>query len=386
MKQNVLSSLKKELENSFGRKVVSSRDCSQMVEDIYKKTGETVNANTLRRFFGLVKADYPPSSSTLTILSKYCGFNSIEEIEHISTKNAVPDTAVNKEEVLRYMISLFRHTQVAANQERIFYPLVEQTITFLERNPSLIDKFQREIAKTITGQYYYYEKSVNMDRLNDYYGDGLRHYLRANDTEKSKVFAHSVQVFRYWLTKDKEQLRTHMSAIESITATPDYPDHILGRFIAAKLYHAYITGSPIDNTLIEAKRYHAGILARREDSPFAFPDYELIICEALLLTGHYDEGAEYIWHGKTYLAASGQEKNTLYNLWEDFANVKRGNKNKSKDRNAVAGATEHAFSKKYITIISLLSHQASRNSPARPIQQLTELIQETGYKKLLFLP
>ena len=56
-----------------------------MVEDIYHKTGETVNANTLRRFFGLVKADYPASSSTLTILSKYCGLNSMQEIEQLSS-------------------------------------------------------------------------------------------------------------------------------------------------------------------------------------------------------------------------------------------------------------------------------------------------------------
>ncbi|MBL7742115.1 MAG: hypothetical protein JNN00_01450 [Chitinophagaceae bacterium] len=385
MRQNLLSSLKKELENSFGRKVISSRDCNQMVEDIYKKTGETVNANTLRRFFGLVKADYPPSSSTLTILSKYCGFNSIEEVEHISVKNDNPDTAVNKEEVLRYMTSLFKHTQVVANQERIFYPLVEQTIIFLERNPSLIDKFQREIAKTVTGQYYYYEKLVNMDRLNGYYGDGLRHYLRANDTEEGRIFAHSMQIFRFWLTKNKEQLKTHMSEIAAITATSDFPDHILGRFIAAKLYHAYNMGLPIDFILAEAKRYHAGIIARREDSPFTFPDYELIICEALLLTGHYDEGAEYIWHGKTYLVASGQEKNTLYNLWEDFANVKRGSKSKGKERNVDNEILQFTFSKKYNMIIALLSGEVSKSKPSAPNQRLIELIQETGYKKLLSL-
>src|SRR5689334_9286228 len=130
MKQSLPSSLKKELENSFGRKIVSSRDCIQMVEDIYRKTGETVNANTLRRFFGLVKDDYPASSSTLTILSKYCGFNSLDEIEQVSSKNNTEDD-VNKEEVLRYMVSLFKNTQVSGEEDRTFYPIIEQTIVFL---------------------------------------------------------------------------------------------------------------------------------------------------------------------------------------------------------------------------------------------------------------
>ncbi|HLG38082.1 MAG TPA: hypothetical protein VI461_00390, partial [Chitinophagaceae bacterium] len=88
MKQNLLSSLRKELEHSFGRKIITSRDCIQMVEDIYHKTGETVNANTLRRFFGLVKADYPASVSTLNILSKYCGFNSIDEIGNTTNNDS----------------------------------------------------------------------------------------------------------------------------------------------------------------------------------------------------------------------------------------------------------------------------------------------------------
>ena len=86
MKQEALSALKKELEQNFGRKIISYRDCVQLVEDIYQKTESTVNVNTLRRFFGLVKTNYTASRSTLLILSKYCGFNSPDEIEKYSEK------------------------------------------------------------------------------------------------------------------------------------------------------------------------------------------------------------------------------------------------------------------------------------------------------------
>ena len=74
----------------------------------------------------------------------------------------------------------------------------------------------------------------------------------------------------------------------------------------------------------------AHIMASREDSPFSFPDFELIICEALLLTGNYDEGSEYIWYAKNFLAVSGQDKNTLFNLWEDFANFRKDPAHKKK--------------------------------------------------------
>ena len=385
MKQSLLSSLKKELEHSFGRKIVSSRDCIQMVEDIYRKTGETVNANTLRRFFGLVKADYPASSSTLTILSRYCGFNSLDEIEQLSLKSHSDDD-VNKEEVLRYMVSLFKNTQVSGDEDRTFYPIVEQTIVFLERNPSLIDKFQREIAKTTTGQYYYYEKLPNVDRLDGYFGDGLRHYLRAKNTEEGKVFAHSMQVFRYWLVKNNELLSHHMSEIPQPDITPNFPAHILGRLIAAKLYYANVKEKSIGAILADAKRHHGAIMASREDSPFSFPDFELIICEALLLTGNYEEGAEYIWHAKNFLAVSGQDKNTLFNLWEDFAKFRKDPNYRKKKNDGDNQELHYAFSKKYTTLVKLLSGINAKNIKLPDSQQLSDLIKETGYKKLLSLP
>src|SRR3982750_406427 len=190
MDKHLLPALRKEIENSFGRKILSSRDCLQLVDDIFQKTGYNINGNTLRRFFGLVRTAYSASPSTLTILSKYCGFNSLDEIEKIAV-NGATDASINSEEVLRYLISLFRDAPaLTTGEDHFFLSLVQQTIVFLERNPSLIDRFQREIAKTPAGQYYYFEQSVNMDRLNGYYGDGLRHYLRGKNTNEARIFAH----------------------------------------------------------------------------------------------------------------------------------------------------------------------------------------------------
>src|SRR5437764_1300000 len=72
--------LKHEVEETFGRRIISSRDCIQLSEDIYFKAGDLINPNTLRRLYGLVKADYPSSTSTLSLLAKYCGFNSLDDL------------------------------------------------------------------------------------------------------------------------------------------------------------------------------------------------------------------------------------------------------------------------------------------------------------------
>ena len=112
-------------------------------------------------------------------------------------------------------------------------PIVQQTIIFLERNPSLIDRFQREIATTKGGQYYYYERCVNMDRLNGYYGDGLKYYLRGKNNNESKIFANSLLVLRYWMTEDLSLLEKHMKEALRIYTDTDYSPNTMGRFFCS---------------------------------------------------------------------------------------------------------------------------------------------------------
>jgi hypothetical protein len=379
MNQQLLPALRKELENSFGRKILSSRDCLQLVDDIYAKTGYTINANTLRRFFGLVKTNYSASPSTLTILSKYCGFNSMDEIGKIAV-SASTDTSINSEEILRYLVSLFRNTPPTDGHDPVLHSLVQQTILFLERNPTLIDRFQREIAKTTAGQYYYFEQSVNMDRLNGYYGDGLRHYLRGKNTNEARIFAHSLQVFRYWLTKSPESMEKHITEMAGINVSQHYPPHILGRFIAARLFYANLKkDESIDRILAEAKKYNTIIKISHGNS---FPEFELIVCEALVLTGHLEEANEYVPQNKSFFSGIA---NSPFGIWEDILKHKRPYKYKT-SRNSNNQDTpppnEH-LTKRYTIIVKHSLGRVQKSKHEARTVQLEELIKETGFVRFL---
>lgn len=378
MKSDLFPSLKKELENSFGRKVISSRDCLQMVDDIYQKTGYTVNANTLRRFFGLVKSNYSASPSTLSILLKYCGFNSPEELENIST-GIKTDTSINKEEVHHFLVSLFKSMPVEENNNSAADSLVQQTVLFLERNPELIEKFQREIASTPAGQYYYFERSVNMDRLNDYYGNGLRYYLRAKNTNEAIIFTHSVQVLRYWLTGDTGMLEKEMAAMSAINVNFNYPPHIMARYIAARLYHAHAKNEAIDKILSDASRFYTSSVSKSGSNNI---DFELITLEALILTNHYAEAGEYIKKGKSRLAAmkKGNEVETQFTVWEKIVNNRRNTTIKAilaiPKQNLSIGILSSPLTKKYHTLLQMMTYSRSHKI------NFTELIEETGFTRL----
>jgi len=378
MKNDLLPALRKELENSFGRRVLSSRDCLQMVDDIYQKTGYTINTNTLRRFFGLVRTNYSASPSTLSILLKYCGFNSIDELENISY-GINTEVAINKEEVHHYLVALFKNLVIEEENNTMIESLVQQTVVFLERNPSLIDRFQREIANSPAGQYFYYERSVNMDRLNNYYGNGLRFYLRAKNNNEAFVFSNSIQVLRYWLTNNSELLENAMAELAAISVNSSYPPHIYARYIAARLYYAHSKGDPIDKIIAEAARYYGGFLSRNGSSN---PDFELIIAEALILTNHYPEASDYIKKGKSRLAPvkRGHENENPFSPWEKMVNSKRNTTLKGimpvPKTNLNTTTPSSPLTRRYFAILSLLAASKTKRT------DFAELIRETGFYRL----
>lgn len=378
MNQTLLSALRKELENSFGRKIASSRDCIQLVDDIYQKTGYTINSNTLRRFFGLVKTDYTASPSTVTILSKYCGFGSIDEIANISAAKAT-DTSINKEEVLHYLLSLFKNLDAERGHNTVVESMVQQTISFLERNPSLIDRFQRDVAKLPGGRYYYYELSVNMDRLNDYYSEGLRYYLRSNNSDESKVFVHSLLVFRYWLTENHDLMEKHMMELSSIPVSHSYSSHILGRLIAARIYAAHIHNESTDKILVDATKYHVAIMTSRGNSSPSFPDFELAVSEALILTNNHEEAMEYIRRGKSFFAGfRGVGPKHPFSFWENLIQNRKNHPLIPADptrKQVFEPSSNYPQNKHYYTLLLLLQNPSSKPT------QLAPHVEKTGFTR-----
>jgi len=378
MKQTFITALKAELEHTFGRKIRSSRDCLQLVDAIFQRTGETINANTLRRFFGLVQSQYAASSATLLILCRYCGFDSPDEVEVNIRKQTATDIA--RQEVLHYLVSLFRDVPPPEGQDydRVLDNLTRRTIEFLERNEALIDPFQREVARTRAGQFYYYEQAVQMDHLNGSYGKGLRYYLAAKATPDAILFAHAIQVFRYWLNQNLRQLDKHMSRLADTPPHPHLAPHIMGRLMAARLFHLHAHGESTDKLLAEMRRYQSILKITRENSPSAVPDFELIICEALTLTGHLTEAREYLQRGRNYYAASHHLlPNEPLAIWETLLSNIDGRRTRKKNKAASIPSLD-PLCRKYHSLLLYRLGTPLRQPSAK--KQLAALVEETGFQ------
>ncbi len=385
MRTEIIPILKKEVEQTFGRRIVSSRDCIQLSEEIFNKIGYKINSNTLRRLFGLVKSIYLPSHATLTMLAKYCGFNSVEELSDLNIKEESGEQHISQNIVLNFLISLFKEINTN-DAEATYRSIITQVIFFLDRNPQLADKLQREIAKTKFGQEYYFERSVHVDKLNDYYGDGLRYYMNEKQTDESKLFAYSLLVFRYWLTRNEAMLIKSFQAIPEYKAGKSIHPRFLGRYFAAHLFHAHVTGRNTEEILAEAQKHHTS-LKNMEGREQPLPHFEHLLSEALILTGHYQEGLEYVRYvSERVQRPEDQDKHYIFqknNVLEAIALSKLGaEKDANLLLNRISSAQFSPFSKKFYTILYLhLAIELKRREEGY-ITQLRSLIESTGFLHL----
>jgi hypothetical protein len=220
-----------------------------------------------------------------------------------------------------------------------------------------------------------------MDRLNGYYGEGLRFYMRSRNTNEAIVFANSVLVLRYWLTNNNEMLEKSMAAMSGIVVTNSYPPHIMARYIAARLFYAHAKGEGIDRILADATRYYTLNVAKSGNTN---SDFELIIAEALALTNHYSEAGEYLKKGKSRTGAIKRtyDADTVFGIWEKIVNARRSTTIKTiinpPRQNMSAMIPSSPLIKRYYTLLYLQTNSASAKKT-----NYSDLIDETGFSRFL---
>lgn len=379
------AAIKGELERVFGRCITSSRDCIDLSDDIFRKTQKQINPNTLRRIFGLVKAEYPPSQSTLDILSKYCGFYTVEEL--YTTKQKVnKDDIVYQEQLLNYIVTLFIQTPVKDLLDKTFLTLAKHTISLLNNNDLLADKFMNVVSKTKTGQDLYFENFVNVDNLNSYYGNSLRYYLHAKGTEEASLFAHSLITLKYWLNNNQEKI-LHQGdyLLYRNQAAENIAPYIMTRYFAALLFYAGAASMSADEILIDIYKYYSlpGLNNNNEQLIY----FEYVIAEALMLTGHSQDALYYLRNYRSSFNKS--EYSTFFISLDNFKLLDalvhyQTGKFKTAERifDEIITSDFHFLNKHFASILYLQLMNKLKRKNNKIAETRTKLIQQTGFIRL----
>lgn len=385
IKTNDIDILKAEVEYTLGRKIMTSKDCIDLSEVIFIKTGFRINSNTLRRFFGLVKTLYPASISTLNILSVYTGASSFEDL---CNYRRMSNEKVEKEtpKLLKYLTTIFQNTQVDNIYDDTFREITQITIKFLNQDKDLAYQFQRAIAKTVNGKQFYFEQFVNIDKLDAFYGKGLRYYISENKTIESQLFGHSLLCFRYWLTDDMESLKSQYKNL-IFHDIPEKTDPLIcARFFSAKIFFAHANNLDTSKIIGEANEYYSNVKSISEFKN-SFPGFELIFSEALLLTGHFNEAYKYITEGiKNNFDDEQLLKNKdlykSFDLYHAIVMFNIGNEKRATELfDQINPFGFYFITKQFNTILYLLLGQ-KLNRIRSVKNQIDSLLQQTGFKRM----
>lgn len=383
------STLKNEIEATFGKKITSSKDCLLLSEDLFIKISVKVNSNTLRRFFGVVKTNYFPSPTIIEILCHYCGFSSFEEFTALKiTPDLTNKRAAYSVSVLNYLINIFKNIHTAKT-DKTFSAIVKHTIQLLQRHPELYDKFHRAIAKTKNGQQFYYEQFIHIDGLNSFYGTGLRYYLLENSNPEAQVFGHTLLCVKNWLSDDSVGLKKHYDQLSNYYITKEIHPGVSAHLFAAQLLYANIYGLPIHKIVTNAKQTHALIIACATKEQSGLSQFENLLFPVLLLTGHANEALYYINYlinnyPDNYFEAPGTYQSTQ--ILKALAFVKTGKLKEAETLYQQIHPSQFNFlTKKTDMIMYLFLKQYLKKEKGESQEQLQQLIKETGFTRLNLL-
>lgn len=264
----MIDQLKEQIFFKIGKKIVNRGDCEHLSRLIEIETGEYLNYNTLRRFFGIDKKEFKPRPSTLDILSRYIGYHSFEHYGSFNPQKARYKknliiyellTDFNPEQLaehyhklqanlrLDYLIQICRHgilsnkidclstaLNLANIDENSFsydeIVVLGNSIGILFRSVKLSRKEWKTLLENTFINIFILEIFVDYSSLNTYYFEFIKHPAK---NENQGLFKYCLKYLRDYLLLKK--LKPVDFSIINLNEVKPHPI-LVGRFFSLNIY------------------------------------------------------------------------------------------------------------------------------------------------------
>jgi hypothetical protein len=275
--------IKAEVEKRFGKKILSKGDCEELSDSIFNHTGQLINYNTLRRFFGLVKSNSLINRTSLNILAEYCGFTDFDILIHrkdnfdINVLNYYFIEIINNNfidfqqikslcdeygdwpQIYPFLEKCLLHSQKTEDVEFFakFYLLPKVFTYSLNKRKHIYNiallyasivyrfpyKIKTEIIRSIARQKnairFFFEIFVDIDNIASFYNDVLQEYYKNTSTVPSRLFYYNLMVYRAFMLGESIQLAAFFDKLGKIEfKNPEIHPALLGRCLASEIYYS----------------------------------------------------------------------------------------------------------------------------------------------------
>lgn len=283
--------LLKEIQSRFGRDITFPSECEELSIHIHKSIHVQISAQTLRRLFGFINGDTEPSTTTISFLVLYCGFNTLNELlNHTETvSSSKPDL-----DKIRF-IKEFYNIELTAGVDFNYQKACGNIARQLQQDPNLLYSLAGFLSSSKVAQIFFFERHPYIDGLCTGYSQLLKLYAQEKKTPEAQLFAACLLHFGSILAENKTEASICIQQINQISINASIHPFVQARKIMANLMQAWLVGSGeeiefwTEIAFSEERKQARGIFKEAY-----FPFFQFILADAFNFIGKYEEAFEMV--------------------------------------------------------------------------------------------
>lgn len=270
--RRILNELRTSVSKKLGKQISSSIHCDELSAEI-NKMGKVINAQTFRRFFGLIKNSGKFHNYTLDTLSQYCGFS---------------DYADFKKSLVENELDLFLGDLETEHDGFNYWEISEVVCRKIIDTPSHLTKVHHQLLKYPLARTFFMEHHPMRDLAGTVYLQYFQEYLKYEHSNEAKLFAFGFLYMGAFITNNKEFMDLYSQRIKSIEATPEVYILPAGRKFGVLLLQSWLKKDQSDfqllyNQMLEARKNYIKISEKSVCS------FEYSVLEHLIFTDKIEE-------------------------------------------------------------------------------------------------
>ena len=282
--------LKNALENAWGKKVVYSKDCNALSEDIYQKINVKISSQTLRRAFEFIKDGVTISKTTLHYLANYCGYDNFDELV---TQNTGQLALIDYKD-LKYIKLFYSITPIQSQEDDNYHNASKNISQILYKKPELLNYISTYLSQSKAGQIYFFERFPFIDKLATSYQLHIKKYLKEKVNAEAQLYGNCLLYIGYALANQDERSEV-LKKINEIPLNSDIHPFPLGRKFACNILEHYLNGNEEKlEYWIKLSLSEANTISKRSKEYNNFPYFQFILSDVFNLIERPNEANEVI--------------------------------------------------------------------------------------------
>jgi hypothetical protein len=277
--------LKEKLQHRFGRKILFYNDCIELSDHIFQNISIRISPQTLRRIFNFINDGVKPSLRTLNLLSQYCGYADLAELETLSSNGSMSAEISSSQ-----IIKLFYQIELLNEQDINYHTAAGNIAKVILHSPTLIDELQHFISKNNISQIYFFERYPYIDAVSSFvYRKLIKLYLQEKKDTAAQLFGLCLLHLGSVLSLDFKSSKSILLQINKIGLKDHFHPFLQARYIMANLLQAHIEKHSrnldhFKNLAFEVEKAQS----RGKEPGVIFPYFQYIMADAFNLIQDYE--------------------------------------------------------------------------------------------------